>query len=156
MPKLKLTKTNIDRVAKPGGKTDTLYWDTNGFGLRVKAPPAPPAQPSAQRQAGISQGGSRAKPPRTRAANGAGKGGAFGFSEPSFEAWLFDGCKRREPVVDQDEVPPRVIRQVGWRVCMTCSTPFWSTDVIKVRMCENCKLPPPPGHRGRNGRKRST
>jgi integrase len=35
MPKLRLTKTNIDRVAKPGGKSDVLYWDTNGFGLRV-------------------------------------------------------------------------------------------------------------------------
>jgi len=37
MPQLKLTKTNIDRVAKPGGKGDTLYWDkdTKGFGLRV-------------------------------------------------------------------------------------------------------------------------
>lgn len=35
MPKLRLTKTNIDRVAKPGGKGDVLYWDTNGFGLRV-------------------------------------------------------------------------------------------------------------------------
>ncbi|WP_121117788.1 tyrosine-type recombinase/integrase [Croceibacterium ferulae] len=38
MPQLKLTKTNIDRVAKPhSGKTDALYWDTDtkGFGLRV-------------------------------------------------------------------------------------------------------------------------
>ncbi|MDE2561722.1 MAG: integrase family protein [Sphingomonadales bacterium] len=37
MPKLKLTKTTIDRVAKPGGKSDVLYWDTDtkGFGLRV-------------------------------------------------------------------------------------------------------------------------
>ncbi|WP_076070446.1 tyrosine-type recombinase/integrase [Sphingomonas montana] len=37
MPQLKLTKTNIDRVAKPGGKADVLYWDkdTKGFGLRV-------------------------------------------------------------------------------------------------------------------------
>lgn len=35
MPKLRLTKTNIDRVAKPGSKGDVLYWDTNGFGLRV-------------------------------------------------------------------------------------------------------------------------
>lgn len=36
MPKLKLTKTNIDRVRKPGSGT-TLYWDTEtkGFGLRV-------------------------------------------------------------------------------------------------------------------------
>lgn len=38
MPKMKLTKTNIDRVAKPGlVKSDVLYWDTEtkGFGLRV-------------------------------------------------------------------------------------------------------------------------
>lgn len=37
MPQLKLTKTNIDRVAKPGSKADVLYWDrdTKGFGLRV-------------------------------------------------------------------------------------------------------------------------
>lgn len=37
MPQLKLTKTNIDRVAKPGGTGDVLYWDrdTKGFGLRV-------------------------------------------------------------------------------------------------------------------------
>lgn len=38
MPLLKLTKTNIDRVAKPhAGKTDALFWDTDtkGFGLRV-------------------------------------------------------------------------------------------------------------------------
>ena len=37
MPQLKLTKTNIDRVAKPGGKSDVLYWDkdTKGLGLRV-------------------------------------------------------------------------------------------------------------------------
>ena len=38
MPKLKLTKTNIDRVAKSGlFVSDVLYWDTEikGFGLRV-------------------------------------------------------------------------------------------------------------------------
>lgn len=37
MPQLKLTKTNIDRVAKPGSRTDVLYWDAEpkGFGLRV-------------------------------------------------------------------------------------------------------------------------
>ena len=38
MPKLKLTKTNIDRVAKPGAGT-VLHFDTEtkGFGLRVTA-----------------------------------------------------------------------------------------------------------------------
>jgi integrase len=38
MPQLKLTKTNIDKVAKPhSGKGDSLYWDveTKGLGLRV-------------------------------------------------------------------------------------------------------------------------
>ncbi|WP_299616996.1 integrase family protein [Pelagibius sp.] len=38
MPQLKLTKTNIDRVAKRGiASRDLLYWDTEpkGFGLRV-------------------------------------------------------------------------------------------------------------------------
>ena len=38
MPKMKLTKTNIDRVAKAGlSKSDVLHWDTEtkGFGLRV-------------------------------------------------------------------------------------------------------------------------
>ena len=38
MPKIKLTKTNIDRVRKPGCGT-VFYWDTEtrGFGLRVTA-----------------------------------------------------------------------------------------------------------------------
>jgi hypothetical protein len=38
MPKLKLTKTNIDRVRKPGTGT-VIYVDTEtkGFGLRVTA-----------------------------------------------------------------------------------------------------------------------
>ena len=38
VPKLKLTKTNIDRVAKAGlSRSDVLHWDTEikGFGLRV-------------------------------------------------------------------------------------------------------------------------
>ncbi|MBK9009431.1 hypothetical protein [Novosphingobium sp.] len=37
MPQMKLTKSNIDRVAKSGSKSDTLFWDTEtkGSGLRV-------------------------------------------------------------------------------------------------------------------------
>jgi integrase len=38
VPQMKLTKTNIDRVAKPGqSKSDILFWDTEikGFGARV-------------------------------------------------------------------------------------------------------------------------
>ena len=117
---------------------------------RQKAPTAP-AQPSTQPQAAPRQGGSTPKakrglPPPLLSA---------GFREPRFEAWKFDGCKRREPVLDLDHTPPRVVRKVGWRVCMKCASPFWSVDVIRVRMCETCKLPP-PGHRGRNGRKRTS
>jgi hypothetical protein len=38
MPKLKLTKTSIDRMRKPGAGT-VIYFDTEtkGFGLRVTA-----------------------------------------------------------------------------------------------------------------------
>ena len=37
MPQMRLTKTQIDRVAKPGGKCDKFFWDEQprGFGLRV-------------------------------------------------------------------------------------------------------------------------
>ncbi len=37
MPKLKLTKTNIDTKAKPSPTGDVYYWDTvtRGFGVRV-------------------------------------------------------------------------------------------------------------------------
>ena len=46
---------------------------------------------------------------------------------------------RREPVVDNDAKPARVVRLVGWRVCMKCSSPFWSGDVMRLRMCGGCK-----------------
>lgn len=102
--------------------------------------PAAPAQPSAQPQAAPRQGGKGGKP-KARAANGLSKG-ANGFSEPKHEAWSFDGGKRREAVLDLDDIPPRVVRQVGWRICMSCAKPFWSSDVIGVRLCIDCKLPP--------------
>jgi integrase len=37
VPQLKLTNGSIERVAKAGGKSDVLYWDSDpkGFGLRV-------------------------------------------------------------------------------------------------------------------------
>jgi hypothetical protein len=60
-----------------------------------------------------------------------------GFSEP--EPWDFDGCKRREAVLDHDHNPPRVVRHVGWRVCLKCEAPFFSEDVTRLRMCGGCK-----------------
>jgi hypothetical protein len=52
-----------------------------------------------------------------------------GFVEP--ERWDFDGCVRREPVMDAD-YPPRVVRKVGWQRCMKCRRPFFSEDVLRL------------------------
>ena len=102
--------------------------------------PTAPAKRGAQPLAAPSQGGSRAKP-QARAANGANRGSS-GFAEPGFEAWRFDGGKRREAVLDLDHNPPRVVRKVGWRVCMCCAKPFWSEDTTRQRLCGECKAPP--------------
>jgi hypothetical protein len=56
----------------------------------------------------------------------------IGIIEP--DPWPFDGCVRREPVVDID-YPPRVVRKVGWHRCMRCARPFFSEDVVRQRLC---------------------
>ena len=56
-----------------------------------------------------------------------------GFSVP--QLWAFDECKRREPLLDHDYNPPRVVRRVGWQRCMRCRTAFWSEDVVRLRLC---------------------
>ena len=56
-----------------------------------------------------------------------------GFTEP--QPWPFDGGRRREPVLDHDHHPPRVVRRVGWHRCMRCRDPFWSDDVVRLRLC---------------------
>lgn len=95
-----------------------------------------PAAP-AQSQAGVAQGDSTGKRKRKRAPVL-----LLGqlIKEPT--PWKWDGGVRREAVLDHDHDPPRVIRKVGWRVCMRCSTPFFSDDVVKLRMFDECKLPP--------------
>lgn len=55
------------------------------------------------------------------------------------DLWAWDGGKRREPVLDHDHSPPRVVRSVGWRRCMRCATPFFSADVVALRLCQRCK-----------------
>ena len=65
--------------------------------------------------------------------------GASGFIEP--KPWDNDGGVRREPVIDTDHRPPRVVRFVGWRSCMCCRRPFWSEDTKQLRMCGGCKSP---------------
>ncbi len=104
------------------------------------APPAP-AQPPLQPQAAPAQGlgGGEGRSPAVAPAQP--RPNEFGFSEPRLEAWPFDGGKRREPVLDHDQSPPRVVRRVGWRVCLRCGSPFWSTDVTAIRLCHGCKQP---------------
>ncbi len=54
--------------------------------------------------------------------------------------WQFvEGDTRREPVLDHNFEPPRVVRYVGYRKCMSCPKYFFSLDVVRMRMCECCK-----------------
>ena len=49
--------------------------------------------------------------------------------------------KRREPVLDEDQ-DYRVVRKVGWHRCMRCRKPFFSEDVLRLRLCggaEGCR-----------------
>ncbi len=63
--------------------------------------------------------------------------GALGFVEPN--EWPWDGGTRREPVLDTDHNPPRVVRRMGWRSYLRCRRPFFSQDVTRVRMCDLCR-----------------
>jgi hypothetical protein len=65
------------------------------------------------------------------------KADSLGFVEP--EEWPVDNGHRREPVLDADRTPPRVVRYVGWRSCLRCRKPFFSRDVQRVRLCDPCK-----------------
>ncbi len=65
----------------------------------------------------------------------------WGISKPIPEprAWPFDGdVKRRAPVIDPND--NRVVRLVGYRKCLCCPKHFWSEDVVRVRICDVCKL----------------
>ncbi len=49
--------------------------------------------------------------------------------------WDYDGCVRREAVLDADASPPRVVRKIGWQRCLKCRRPFFSEDVLRLRLC---------------------
>ena len=53
-----------------------------------------------------------------------------GFIIP--ERWPCDNGTRREPVMDMDTDPPRIVRYVGWKKCMRCGKWFFSEDVTRV------------------------
>jgi len=57
-----------------------------------------------------------------------------GLIEP--KRWSYDGGARREAVLDTDCNPPRVVRKVGWRNCLRCRKPFFSEDVVRLRLCD--------------------
>lgn len=56
-----------------------------------------------------------------------------GMIEP--KRWDYDGCVRREQVLDADVRPPRVVRRMGWQRCLKCRRPFFSEDVLRLRLC---------------------
>lgn len=103
--------------------------------------PAPPAQPQQRtRQGGNGEPApasavAEAQRPRRPTINGQG------FVEP--ERWPYDGGARRETVLDTDCHPPRVVRTVGWTNCLSCRSPFFSEDVLALRLCDG-----PDGCRG--------
>ncbi|SOC06374.1 hypothetical protein SAMN05877831_1051 [Rhodobacter maris] len=101
-----------------------------------------PAQPPAQPRVAPVQGVGGGKHEASAVAPAPPRPNEYGFAAPAWKARAWDGGKRREPVLDLDCKPPRVVRRVGWRVCMRCAAPFWSDDVVRVRMCDDCKLPP--------------
>ena len=60
----------------------------------------------------------------------------IGIIEP--DPWPFDGCVRREPVMDA-LCSDRVVRKVGWHRCLKCRKPFWSEDIIRLRLCSGAQ-----------------
>ena len=90
-----------------------------------------------QQQRQRSSGGGWQPKPRAAVAPPAVRPDSYGFTEPT--PWAWDGGVRRGEVLDHDSKPPRVVRLVGWRVCMKCSKPFWSGDVRRLRLCNGCK-----------------
>ena len=99
---------------------------------RASNPAAPVPKPAPERP--VRPAPASTAPEKTRA-------GQYwvGFEEPPSEAWAWDGGVRREPVLDHDRSPPRIVRRVGWHVCLRCQKPFWSVDVVSVRLCNRCK-----------------
>lgn len=90
-------------------------------------PPAPPPEPAKQE---------RHKPGPLTPLRMRGQLALIGIMEPS--PWDFDGCVRREPVVEV-LCANRVVRKVGWHRCLKCRRPFWSEDVLRLRMCSYCR-----------------
>jgi len=44
-------------------------------------------------------------------------------------------CLRRE--LNHDVTPPRVVRRVRRQRCLRRRRPFWSADVVRLRLCDS-------------------
>lgn len=64
---------------------------------------------------------------------------AFGLDLIEPKRWPNDGGRRREPVVDPNFEPARIVCHVGWRPCMRCGRHFFSEDVGRVRLDDQCR-----------------
>lgn len=53
--------------------------------------------------------------------------------------WPLDNGARREPIIDRNFKPVRVIRHVGHARCLSCTRWFFSRDVLGIRRCDACK-----------------
>ena len=104
-----------------------------------EAAPKPRTAPAQRAQAPKVE---KVKPAGAKARLHEPQGLGHNLEEP--EPWAWDGGKRREQVLDHNFRPPRVVRQVGWRCCMTCGRSYFSEDVVKVRMCATCRPTQPP------------
>lgn len=116
-------------TAEPDEPWLVAWKAARGLPLQAAAPPLQPRQRA-------SQGGSR-RNPHTRATAAARTANEAGFIVPV--RWPNDGGVRREPVLDADHTPPRVVRSVGWRTCIKCGSPFFSDDVIRLRLCDGAE-----------------
>lgn len=61
----------------------------------------------------------------------------IGIAEPHI--WIDDGTNRREPVIDQNDNPSRIVRYVGWQPCLKCRKRYFSRDCRSIRLCDPCK-----------------
>lgn len=106
------------------------YHAERGSSVPTPSPPKPPPPPKAAPVV-------IKRPPPPPPVRPRGQAAAIGIIEP--EAWKYDGGVRREPVVDADHKPPRIVRKVGWHHCLKCRRPYFSEDVVRQRMCDPCR-----------------
>jgi hypothetical protein len=62
--------------------------------------------------------------------------GDFGLRasfKPAVRSFFVHNSRSR---TDADYKPPRIIRKVGWHHCIKGRRPYFSEDVVRLRMCD--------------------